>query len=271
MPLRYYSSTAQPVTFTGVNNSTNPATITLTGVLTYAETGFPVLTPFTLILAPDTQYEEVVEVTDINGLQLTIARGVNVDGTQLQEHLNGTVIKHGVSARDFREPNQHVDSTGYSSHSASVHGIGSGEGVVVGTAKPQTLTQKEISGGTLSGSITNEATISGGTINATILQKGGVDVATTSDISTHNSDTTSVHGIADTSLLATQSYANGIGSTAASALASHEADTTNIHGIADTSKLTKVESASAGRTIFVQSAQPTALATGDIWFQVTGL
>lgn len=55
------------------------------------------------------------------------------------------------------------------------------------------------------------------------------------------------------------------------ALAAHESDTTSIHGIADTSKLTRVASASAGRTIFVQSATPTAIATGDIWFQVTGL
>jgi hypothetical protein len=58
---------------------------------------------------------------------------------------------------------------------------------------------------------------------------------------------------------------------ASSALSSHEADTTSIHGIVDTSKLAKVASSSAGRTIFVQSATPTALATGDIWFQVTGL
>jgi hypothetical protein len=55
------------------------------------------------------------------------------------------------------------------------------------------------------------------------------------------------------------------------ALTAHEADTTAIHGIADTSKLTRVASASAGRTIFVQAATPTATATGDIWFQVTGL
>jgi hypothetical protein len=55
------------------------------------------------------------------------------------------------------------------------------------------------------------------------------------------------------------------------ALAAHEADTTSIHGITDTSKLTRVASASAGRTIFVQAATPTAIAVGDIWFQVTGL
>jgi hypothetical protein len=55
------------------------------------------------------------------------------------------------------------------------------------------------------------------------------------------------------------------------ALAAHEADTTAIHGITDTSKLPRIASASAGRTMFVQAATPTALAVGDIWFQVTGL
>lgn len=64
-------------------------------------------------------------------------------------------------------------------------------------------------------------------------------------LSTHNSDTTNVHGIADTSLLETQSGAqakanaaqSAAESTAASALSSHSADTTAVHGIADTSAL----------------------------------
>jgi hypothetical protein len=55
------------------------------------------------------------------------------------------------------------------------------------------------------------------------------------------------------------------------ALSAHEADTTSIHGIADTSKLVNIASTAAGRTVFVQEATPTAIAIGDIWFQVTGL
>lgn len=57
-----------------------------------------------------------------------------------------------------------------------------------------------------------------------------------SAVSTHNSST-NVHGIADTTALATKTYADGIGTTAASNLSNHESDTTNIHGIADTSVL----------------------------------
>jgi hypothetical protein len=90
-------------------------------------------------------------------------------------------------------------------------------------------------------------------------------------ISDHNSETTNVHGIADTSLLATstdvsnaqsaaQTYADGLAvnydavgsattaqaaaeSTAASALSAHESDTTNVHGIADTSDLALLSAA----------------------------
>ena len=51
-----------------------------------------------------------------------------------------------------------------------------------------------------------------------------------SAVSTHEADTTSVHGIADTAALATKTYAD-------SAVSTHEADTTSVHGIADTSIL----------------------------------
>lgn len=71
------------------------------------------------------------------------------------------------------------------------------------------------------------------------------DVATASELASHESDTTSVHGIPDTSVLETttgaQSKATAAQSaaevTAAAALSSHEADTTNVHGIANTAAL----------------------------------
>ena len=53
-------------------------------------------------------------------------------------------------------------------------------------------------------------------------------------LTTHNTDTTDVHGIADTAALATKVYADG-------AVSTHSSDTTDVHGIADTSLLaTKV-------------------------------
>ena len=96
--------------------------------------------------------------------------------------------------------------------------------------------------------------------------------AASSAVTSHNAETTSVHGIADTSLLATtsdvstaqtaaQTYADGLASnydpagSASSAqtaaeghadgvVASHNNSTTNVHGIADTSDLALLSSAS---------------------------
>jgi len=60
------------------------------------------------------------------------------------------------------------------------------------------------------------------------------NLATTGDITTHNSDTTNVHGIADTSGLA---YAATVATDISSAIGVHSNDTTNVHGIADTAGL----------------------------------
>ena len=49
-------------------------------------------------------------------------------------------------------------------------------------------------------------------------------------LSTHEADTTNIHGIADTAALATKVYADA-------AVTTHQADTTSVHGIADTSLL----------------------------------
>jgi hypothetical protein len=49
-------------------------------------------------------------------------------------------------------------------------------------------------------------------------------------VSTHSSDETNVHGIADTSALATKTYADG-------AVSTHNSDTTDVHGIANTANL----------------------------------
>ncbi len=66
-----------------------------------------------------------------------------------------------------------------------------------------------------------------------------------SNVSTHNSLTTNVHGIADTALLATKAYADGsetdaitaAGLAADAKILSHNNETTNVHGILDTAEL----------------------------------
>ncbi len=66
-----------------------------------------------------------------------------------------------------------------------------------------------------------------------------------SHVSTHNAITTNVHGIADTSLLATKAYADtaetdaifAAGQAADAKVLAHNDETTNVHGILDTSEL----------------------------------
>jgi hypothetical protein len=102
MARRYYSSIAQRTTLSGsiLSGATTIAVV--------AVTGFPATKPYTLILDQDTVNEEVVTVTASSGTTLTVTRGV--DGTSGVAHSAGATVNHGVSARDFDEPNVHVNT-----------------------------------------------------------------------------------------------------------------------------------------------------------------
>jgi hypothetical protein len=77
-------------------------------------------------------------------------------------------------------------------------------------------------------------------------------------VSTHSSDTTDVHGITDTSALATKTYAD-------TAVSNHSSDTTDVHGIADTSALaTKTYADTAASTAASTSLSSHASDTTDI-------
>ena len=97
-------------------------------------------------------------------------------------------------------------------------------------------------------------------------------------LGSHENDTTNIHGIPDTTLLATKAYADSSASTAATSAVSaqntsmteyvntkvstHEADTTSVHGIADTSVLatsTTVATAKSEAIAAAASAAGTAL------------
>lgn len=102
MARRYYSSTAVRTTL--ASSVSNVAT----SMVVNAVTGFPASTPYTLIVDQDTASEEVVEVTARSGTTLTVTRGV--DGTTATSHSSGASVNHGVSARDFDEPNAFLNS-----------------------------------------------------------------------------------------------------------------------------------------------------------------
>jgi hypothetical protein len=75
-----------------------------------------------------------------------------------------------------------------------------------------------------------------------------------SEISTHASDTTSVHGITDTAELATKTYAD-------SAVSTHASDTTSVHGITDTAELATKTYADNAATNAAASAVSSSLST----------
>jgi hypothetical protein len=162
-PKRYYSAIAVETTITAAIPSASQGD-TYTSFVVASTSGFAASFPYTLLVNPDTNKEEVVTVESGTGTTLTVKRGQ--DNTQAVAHSAGATVRHAVSARDFRELQTHIASRGYDADSGimtnietHVHGLGSGDGSVVGTAKAQTLSNKTLS--TTNNTFTGVATLAG--------------------------------------------------------------------------------------------------------------
>lgn len=189
-----------------------------------SDTNWPTSTYYDFFVTIDagTAQEERILCSARSGTAVTVATGGRgKDGTGDKAHAQGATVWPSWSAQDADEANAHINSTGYATESVAVHGLGSGDGVVVGTTKAQELTAK--------------------TINLTSNTLSGTTAQFNAALSDNNFSTEA-------------------------ALTAHEADTTSIHGIADTSKLATFGSSAAGRTIYVQTTTPSGtFAVGDIW------
>ena len=197
-PKRYYSATAVETTLSAAIPSASQGD-SYTSFVVASTSGFAASFPYTLLVNPDTNKEEVLTVTAGTGTTLTVTRGQ--DSTQAVAHSAGATVRHAVSARDFRELQTHIAARGYDADSAimtnietHVHGLGSGDGSVVGTAKAQTLSNKTLSGtvtssaatftggtfssGTITSATITSATITSSTINSTTFTSGTVTSST---------------------------------------------------------------------------------------------
>ena len=126
---RNYSSQATEQTLTsGINSVVTQITVS-------SAAGFPASLPYTLLLDYGQASEEIVTVTAASGTSLTIVRGE--DGSAPVAHAAGAKVRHGITGRDLREPQAHINA------GAGVHGLA---GNVVGTVDAQTLTSKTMDG-----------------------------------------------------------------------------------------------------------------------------
>jgi hypothetical protein len=161
---RNYTATAVETSLSAsISASTQGGTTS--GFTVVSNSGFPATFPFSLILDPDTSKEEMVTVESGTGTTYVVTRGQ--DNTQPVAHAAGTVVRHGVSAREFRELQTHIAMRNVSTDSAiasaalitHIHGIVAGEGDVVGTAKTQTLSAKTLTSPLVSGLTLTDASI----------------------------------------------------------------------------------------------------------------
>lgn len=132
---RYYASTAKQAS---LSSSIDGVVTSITLDLT---TGFPTNYPYSLVIDPDTNKEEIITVGSTGGgTTLNVTRGE--DGTTNVAHSAGATVRHIISGRDFNEFSAHIGSSATPT-TAGVHGI---TGNVVGTTDSQTLSAKIISG-----------------------------------------------------------------------------------------------------------------------------
>lgn len=152
MTTRKYSSRSQQTTLTGAITSGATAMTVVSGTALLGGVTIPSGQTFTLVIDVDTALEEIVDATAVSTNTFTITRAI--DGSTAQEHSAGAVVRHMAIGRDYRDANLHAEADASYNDGAGVahtmHGIASGEGVVVGTLKTQTLTNKTLTSPTIS-------------------------------------------------------------------------------------------------------------------------
>ena len=154
MTVRKYTSRSQQTTLSSAVTS-GATVIPVTNASTlFAGTTISAGQTFTIVIDPDTALEEICDVTAASSNNLTVTRAVDMSGASAQDHSSGAVVRHMMIGRDLRESNLHIEATGsYNDGTGAhnLHGLGSSDGVVVGTTATQTLTNKTLTAPVLTG------------------------------------------------------------------------------------------------------------------------
>ena len=146
---RYYSSVAQPTTLAVAAGSSGQIEV-------QSITGLPSSYPYTMLIDWGLSTQEAVSVTAAwtgSGPYTSVSITRGIDGTTAQAHSSGAVVVHGVSAQDYNEAQLHIQgfTSGTSgTGNAQIHGLANGSSVV-GTTDAQTLSNKTLTGATVSG------------------------------------------------------------------------------------------------------------------------
>jgi hypothetical protein len=152
MTTRQYSSRSQQSTLTSAITAGAATMTVVSGTALLGGVTIPSGRTFTLVIDVDTALEEIVDATAVSTNTFTITRAI--DGSSAQAHSAGAVVRHMAIGRDYRDANLHAEAdASYNDGAGSahtMHGIASGEGVVVGTLKTQTLTNKTLTSPTIS-------------------------------------------------------------------------------------------------------------------------
>jgi hypothetical protein len=159
--MRYYSSTAQAMSLVG---SIDAAATTITVNIT---AGLPASTPFTLVLDYGSTAEEVVTVTAVAGPSLTVLRGE--DGSAAQSHTPGALVRHAATARDLREPQQHMAA------GTGVHGLAAGDSVVGAAALDAEAIARANGDAANANLVAAEATARGNAVSAEATARSNAD------------------------------------------------------------------------------------------------
>ena len=172
--------------------------------------------------------ELAAAIDDNAGFANTVLYSVDAAQSAAEAHaeeFTTNAIASEVAARDTAIGNHNQETT-------NVHGIAN-------TAALALSADVATSIGTATQNITTAYTDAISNLAANVLSDY------TDAISAHGSDTSNVHGIADTTALATMTYAQNVATaaqgnaeaTASSELSSHNSTTLNVHGIANTAAL----------------------------------